>query len=239
MSKSKYVFLIMFLGYISIAIMNTLNITFVGDEVLLGLSICALTMSLSDSFSIIKVISLKKNHFKYIAKISSAFINNKLNQFNQMHNPNVNIRNLKKNIEQNNKGYEKAKHPLIYECKKRVKFLTVCEHLLFIISILIFVITPFLHISVDTASKMAVFITLVAFGFMCFNVFLSEIDLKESEKNLNFSNNTQIIINSVFPDFNNYLNSQLYYREDLIAAKEAHESILNEDTIEDIASSVD
>lgn len=58
MGKSKFVFLIMFFGYIAIAILNAFNITSVGDEILLGLSLCALTMSLSDSFSIIKAISL-------------------------------------------------------------------------------------------------------------------------------------------------------------------------------------
>ena len=83
--------------------------------------------------------------------------------------------------------------------------------------------------SIEIASKMAVFITLLAFGFMCFNVFLSEIDLKESERHYDFLNNTQIIINSVFSDFTNFLNKQLYYREDLIAEKKAHDDILDKE----------
>ena len=229
MGKSKFVFLIMFFGYIAIAILNAFNITSVGDEILLGLSLCALKMSLSDSFSIIKVISLKRNHLKYIAKITSKFIDKKLNQNVQVHSSIVNIRNLKKNVEQTNKGYEKSQHPTLYESKKCVKFLIICEHLLFVISIFVFVMTPFWHMSIEIASKMAVFITLLAFGFMCFNVFLSEIDLKESERHYDFLNNTQIIINSVFSDFTNFLNKQLYYREDLIAEKKAHDDILDKE----------
>ena len=239
MNKSKYVFLIMFFGYITIAVLKAFNVTSVGDEILLGLSLCAMTMSLSDCVLISKVILIKANQSKYIAKVTSIFINTKLEQNNQFYSTSVNIRNVKKNIELTNKGYEKSQHPALYDNKKLIKLLRIIEIILFTISIFIFVMTPFAKISVETSTKATVFITLVAFGFMCLNIFLSEIDAKKSEKIHNFFNNSQIIINSVFPDFSNFLSNQLYYREDLIAAEEAHKEKINQETNEDKINNIE
>ena len=63
-----------------------------------------MTMSLSDCVSISKVILIKANQSKYIAKVTSIFINTKLEQNNQFYSTRVNIRNVKKNIELTNKG---------------------------------------------------------------------------------------------------------------------------------------
>ena len=133
MNKSKYVFLIMFFGYITIAVLKAFNVTSVGDEILLGLSLCAMTMSLSDCVSISKVILIKANQSKYIAKVTSIFINTKLEQNNQFYSTSVNIRNVKKNIELTNKGYEKSQHPALYDNKKLIKLLRIIEIILFTI----------------------------------------------------------------------------------------------------------
>lgn len=234
MSKSKSVFLIMFLGYVTVALLNVFNVTSVGDQVLLGLSLCAMTMSISDCISIAKVILLKTHHLKYMAKVTTKFIDTKLKQSIQIHNTIVNIRNVKKNIEMTNNGYEKSKHPSLYEKKITIKIISAMENLLFTIAIFIFVMTPFTCINIGISSKVTVLITLLAFGFMCLNVFLSEIDARKTEKINSFFNNTQVIINTVFSDFSYFLSSQLYYREDLVAAKEAHEAKLNDCAIEDI-----
>ena len=54
--KSKFVFLIFFIGYIIIMFSNAAGFIIVGDEILLGLSLSALLMSLGDCVSPKKIL---------------------------------------------------------------------------------------------------------------------------------------------------------------------------------------
>ena len=113
----------------------------------------------------------------------------------------INIRNIKKNLEIQNPAYHKAKHPNEYIHTKKIKMCKWIELVFFFLSILSFVVTPFLKISLDAMNALTISITLLAFGFMCLNLFLSDINEELNKRHIDFINNTQIHISSAYNDF--------------------------------------
>lgn len=230
--KSKFVFLILFLGYILIAIGDLTGFVTAGQEILFGLSLSALLMSLSDCATAVKILLCQKNEMRYIAKCSSHFIDVKLKQNIPPANLGINIRNVKKNLEDENPYYQKSKHPNEFNVTKSIKFLNSLEIIFFVVSIFAFVVFPFFKISFEVISKATIFVTLIAFGFMCLNVYISELNSEQNNRRLNFIHNTQIHINSVYTDFYYWLNNQLFCREDLKAAQKAIEEKSNFENID-------
>ena len=221
--KSKFVFLILFFGYVFIAIGDLIGFVTSGQEILFGLYLSALLMSLSDCATGVTIGLCQRNEMGYITKCSSRFIEDKLRKKVFPVNQGVNIRNVKKNLEEENPNFKKSKHPNEFNTIMLVKSLKILEILFFAISILAFVVSPFLSIPLDVIERATIVITLFAFGFMCLNIFISELNGELSKRRMLFINNTQIHINSVYTDFSYWLNNQLFCREDLKAAQKEME----------------
>ena len=86
-------------------------------------------------------------------------------------------------------------------------------------SILSFVVTPFIKNQQADLTNISVFITLCAFGLMCLNVFISELQNDLFKKQSDFYNSTHILINLTYQNFTMFLDSQLNHRVGLLAAK--------------------
>lgn len=220
MSKAKLIFLILAVGYIFIGVLSLIGVVDVSNIVLLGLSLSAFFTSLSDTLNQWIICGSQKNHMFYIAKFSVKFINNRLETGAQQFSNSISIRNVKKNIENQNPRFEKSTHPNIYAEKVRIKFLTILTYVFYVLSVVSFIIPPFIKGDFAILDKVSIFIAICAFSVMCLNMFLSELNSDLSKKIFDFFNYTQPIVNSVYPDFMGMLNSQLNYREDLTAAKE-------------------
>lgn len=217
--KSKFVFLILFLGYVFVAIGDLIGFVTSGQEILFGLSLSALLMSLSDCITGLKIGLFQRNEMGYITKCSSRFIEDKLKKKICPANQSVNIRNVKKNLEEENPNFKKSKHPNEFNTLIMMKTLKFIEILFFSISILAFVVSPFFSIPSEVIEKATIIITLFAFGFMCLNIFISELNTELNKKRMIFINNTQIHIDSAYTGFSYWLNNQLFCREDLKAAQ--------------------
>lgn len=141
MRKSQYVFIIMAVAYIVIAILNLREWVTVSENILFGLSMSALFSSLSDIFSNIVGKRIYQNEFDYIIKITSDFLAEKIS--NNPLNSLIDIRNVKQNVENISKGYKKAVHPNEY-CKRKVNVLiNISSQICFILSITVFILAPF------------------------------------------------------------------------------------------------
>lgn len=220
MSKAKLIFLILAVGYIFIGVLSLIGVVDVSNIVLLGLSLSAFFTSLSDTLNQWIMCGSQKNHMSYIAKFSVKFINNRLETGAQQFSNSISIRNVKKNIENQNPRFEKSTHPSIYAEKAHIKFLTILNYVFYVLSVISFIIPPFVKVDFAILDRISIAIALWAFGVMCLNMFLSELNSDLSRKMFDFFNYTQPIVNSVYPDFMGMLNSQLNYREDLKANKE-------------------
>ncbi len=220
MSKAKLIFLVLALGYIFIGFLNLVGVVNVSNIVLLGLSLSALFTSLSDSSNQLVLCSCQKNHMSFIAKSSVEFINDKLKANAPQYSNSISIRNVKKDIENKNPRLKKSVHPSAFEEKAYIKFLKVLTYVFYILSVVSFIIAPFVKVDFAILDKVSILVALCAFGMMCLNMFLSELNSDLSKKIVDYFNYTQSIVNSVYPDFMGMLNTQLNYQEDLKANKE-------------------
>lgn len=215
MKKSQYVFLILFIGYCFISVLNWKGILIIDNKILVGLSASALFMGLSDCFDSLTNWLIGKNNMGYIVRYTIKFIDDKLNAHIVGSNTNVNIRNVKKNLELMNRKYMQAEHPSEFVNNTKITILYRMANIFFILSIFVFVMTPFLDIDNIVTDKLAVTITLIAFSVMCLNLFLSEIANEWVNKQCDFNNKDSIIINSVFNDYSTSLVWHLNYYEDV------------------------
>ena len=92
--KSKFVFLILFFGYVFIAIGDLFAFVTSGQEIIFGLSLSALLMSLSDCATGVTIGLCQRNEMRYITKCSSRFIEDKLKKKVFPVNQGINIRNV-------------------------------------------------------------------------------------------------------------------------------------------------
>lgn len=213
MRKSQYVFLIMAVAYIVIAILNLREWVTVSENILFGLSMSALFSALSDIFSNIVNKCIYQNEFDYIIKVTSGFLAEKIpnNPLNSL----IDFRNVKLNIENMSKGYKKAVHPNEY-CKRKINVLiNISSQICFVLSISVFILAPFPLFLIQNAYS--VLLTLIAFAAMCFNLYIGEIIADIIQKKTHFLNDTQLIIQMVYTDFMEFLNSRLYHYENYIS----------------------
>ena len=219
MTKSKLIFIVLFAGYIVIAILNAFGILSVGSIVLFGLSLAALLSSVSEAINGIIGILTQKNQIDFIAKCSIAFIVDKLNSAAPRSTNIADIANIRKNLEDQNPHYLKAVHSSEYWGRKSINGLRIVMYFLDAGSILSFVVTPFIKNQQADLTNISVFITLCAFGLMCLNVFISELQNDLFKKQSDFYNSTHILINLTYQDFTMFLDSQLNHRAGLLTAK--------------------
>lgn len=232
MSRSRLIYIVLFLGYISIALFNMLGALSVGTTVLFGLSLSALLASLSDAVNGFMSVLCQRNHMSYIAKSSISFIESKLKSAVPQNINSADFFNIKKNLEDQNPYFQKSIHPNVYWRTKGIKILRIIMYFLDACSILTFVISPFFEDKPIDLTKISIFITLCAFGFMCLNVFISEIQNDFVKKQNDFYNSTHILINLAYPDFATFLDAQLNHRESLLISKELRENDANKTQME-------
>lgn len=212
MRKSQYIFAIMAMTYIVIAILDFRERITVSENILIGLSMSAFLSALSGIFSNLIGKCTCQNEFDYIIKITLDFLENKICNKSS---PLINSRNVKLNVESMSNGYEKAVHPNEY-CKRKINtMINILSQICFILSISVFILAPFpLPLFQQSYS---VFLTLLAFSLMCFNSYLEEIIANIVQKKTHFLNDTQLIIQMAYPDFMNFVNLRFYYYEDYIS----------------------
>lgn len=219
MEKSKFIFVVLFVGYIVIAILDAFGILSVGSIVLFGLSLAALLSTMSEAVNGIVSILSQKNQMAFIAKCSIAFIGLKLDSAAPRSTSIADIANIQKNLEDQNPHYIKAVHPNEYWSRKSMKGLRTVMSFFDVCFIFSFIITPFIKAPNIDLTGISVFITLCAFGLMCFNIFTSELQNDLFKKQSDFYNSPHILINLIYPDFTMFLDSQLNHRTGLLAAK--------------------
>ncbi len=217
MKKSKFLFAIMAVTYILIAIASVLQWLTISENILLGLSMSALFSALSDIMASGANIMIIRNEFDYIIGLTSSFLETKISQ--SQYNPATNIRNIKFGIESMSKGYKTAKHPNEYCQGRKIKLWNISSQILFILSIVVFILAPFFPVIFD--QSYSVMLTLCAFSAMCLNLYFGEYLSDIVDKKNSFLNKEQSIIQMAYPDFFQFLTFRFCCYEDYVAMMRA------------------
>lgn len=229
MRKSQLVFAIMAAVYTIIAILHSIERIEVSESILLGLSMSALLSALSDALSNTVGIRANRNELGYIAQTTSDFLAEKISHnISNTNYPSIDIRNVKLNVENMSNGYQTAVHPNEYCKEKTNTLINLGSQICFTFSIAAFILAPFLLISFP--QSYSVLLTLCAFAAMCLNLCLEEMISDIVQKKNHFFCDTQLIIQMVYPDFMDFLNSRLYHYENYISIANKQEEKPNADT---------
>ena len=228
MKKSKYVFIILALVYVAMAILYPFDVLNIGENLLFALSFSALLLSASDVISKIAGYLCISNTYNADLKITIDFLESKI-QCGFTQTRTINVRNVVGNCKELLKKNYKYCHPEDYAHKTIIKIQNVFSMILLIIGIASFIIIPFLNQNI-TNTKTTSIITILAFAAMSLSLFLDElIEEKQSDINI-LINDKHLAINAEYPDFRSFFESNMYYRNDLKANQELIASIIANQT---------
>lgn len=222
MKKSSYIFVIMAIVYFLISIGYFCGLITIHNNIVFGLSITALLISISDFFSKVVVNRVVENEYQKMIDYTLVFLDEKIKQ-KQIDNPIINIRNLRGNIEVRKKKKYTSVHPLEYANNRLNKVLNTISIVLFIIGISAFIITPFIA-EHDYMATITPPITALAFAAMCVGIFLDDLIQRKQEEQNSLVSDKHTIVQAAFPDFLSYYNMQMYYHNDIKAVQQEWES---------------
>lgn len=209
MTKSRFMFFVLGMAYMGIAIGSILSIFTIDNNVLLGLSVSSCLISIGELVSNIGSYFMCRNSFCYSLKYTSDYLNNRIESHVQPRT-NVDVYNIKYGIDETLAG-RKTSHPVEFDKKKVFSVLRTVSQGLFIFGIVGFVLIPFANreINTQTASRI---ITIIAFAFMCLNIGVNDRVQETVSAKANFDNDKVLIVDDAFSGFlNDYYYHLLHY----------------------------
>lgn len=223
MTKSRFVFFILGIAYLGIAIGSLLSIFSINNNVLLGLSISSCLISVGELVNSIGSYFSCRNSFCYSLHYASDFLKNCIDN-NVQPKTNVDTYNIKFGIDETLSG-RKSCHPVEYDKKRIFPILRAASQGLFILGIVCFILIPFANheINTQTASRI---ITIVAFAFMCLNIGVNDWTQETISAKMRFEYDKVVIIDDAFDGFTNgyYYHLQHYTAYNEIQKKSAIDS---------------
>lgn len=218
MKKSKYIFIILAIVYALMAILYPFDILNISENLLFALSSAALLISASDAVSKFCSYLCIKNTYYADLKTTIDFLDSMIAS-GLTNTRTINVRNVRENYKGLLKDSYTFCHPYDYAQKAILKNLSFISLLLFIMGITAFIIIPFFGFTISD-TKITSIITILAFSAMALSLFFDElIDERQTDINM-LINEKHLAIHAEYPGFKLYFDSNMYYRNDLIAFQE-------------------
>ena len=197
--RSKYIFLILACVYAGISLGGMLSFFAISESVLLGLSVSSVLISLADGVSNYCRIKALENEYDFALFVTSEYLQRKIDEgFLAMGY--IDVCNLKYEID-TLKSNPKPTHPAEYGKRKLIKYGQLIANAFFIVGIASFILIPFSQIL--AIGNMSKYVTIIAFSFMCGNLFMGDRITELQQNKYHFDSGKQILISSLFPDFMN------------------------------------
>lgn len=230
MRKSKYIFIILAIVYGGVAFAEINNLLLVDNNVIFGLSVSALLISVSDCCSKYYTLKNEKNNYNETLKYTIQFLDEKING-GCASNWAFNTRNLKENLEilLNN---QESVHPMDFRKQKKYLYLQKFYMIFFAVGIASFIIIPFVKYDLS-GSCITSFVTLLAFVAMNIGMYIDEQIYDVRDCNADLFNDKHLIIQNGYSDFRGFLDSKLYYRNDYMEQQKKCDVIEKTDTPEE------
>lgn len=222
MKKSSFVFLILSIVYSFIALGYLFGIITIHINIVLGLSLTALLISISDILNKIVLYRVLENEYQTILYYTVTFLDIKI-QGKQVNNQIMNIRNFKDALSvYKNKNYTLI-HPQEFNNNRLNSVLNNISIVMFVLGISVFIITPFID-NYDYFERIATPITILAFAAMCLGLYIDDGIQSIHEKRNNLLQDKHILVQASYPDFYAYYNSMMNFQNDIKAIQEEWEN---------------
>lgn len=221
MNRSKSVFIILAIVYVLVALGLKFEVLSVNNNILLGLSISALLISISDAINKYVYYRQSVNLFQFELQKTIDFLQNKI-EAGLTNSPVVNIRNFTSNLSILKKNNYNPYHPNDYDKNKINKSFHIIAFIIFVLGIAAFISIPFIKENIANTS-INMLITILAFASMNLTLYFDEIIQEEQDKRINLTCDKHLLIQCVYSDFLNYFQAETIFLKDTEAIKEMQE----------------
>lgn len=210
MNKSRSIFFILGLAYIGIAIGSKLSLFEINNNILLGLSLSSLLISLGDITNNCCGLFIVHNDYNYILNIASEYLTRYINQGTRPMTY-IDVYNVRKSVDEL-VTKKHALHPVEYKEKRVFKIMQAISKGFFVIAVTAFVVIPFVKQELDVWGFSQI-ITLFAFAFVCINVALTDRISEIGSNRMSFEFDKQVIIDNAFPGYLNDFYTRMQHVE--------------------------
>lgn len=198
MKKSRYIFLVICCIYLGIGILSYNQLISINESTLLGLSLSALLISLSDTCNGIIQLRIWYNSYGFTTKTTLNFLKEKIDNNAPQRESHVSIEGMARAIQELHPQYSKARHPASYSKNMINALLYKCSMGCFILALCVFFAISYLPVYVE--NSLTQLLTTFAFATASFNLYISEVIIEFQQKDQNFWNNMYPIIITTYPD---------------------------------------
>lgn len=219
MKKTRGIFLILVIVYMLIGTMGCLEIISVGSNLLFGLAVSSLLMSVSDIMDDMVLMKKGVNEYGFLLKCTASYLEQELGADSERFMKNPTLCTVKQELVNTKVDFEKTVHPLQFD--KRQVF-TVTERLsavLFALSVAAFILVPFVNPEWFSA-RASILMTVWAFTALCLDLFVQELISDTDDARHAFWSQTQLMLQTTYPDFPAYLNQMICCQEEYDAMQE-------------------
>ncbi|SFT33450.1 hypothetical protein SAMN02910301_0414 [Lachnospiraceae bacterium XBD2001] len=232
MKQSKFIFIILAVIYVTMAIASPFKILRISENLLFALSVSALLISMSDVINKACDYMCAQNAFNANMRIAIDFLDGKISA-GYIPSRCINVRNVRENYNSFLKKDYVFCHPSEYVKKPWIRVLSEISFILFVLGIAAFIIIPFLAIELVNGVVTTI-VTFSAFAAMALGLFFDEL-IGEKNADINaLMNEKHLIIYAEYPDFRTYYEMHMNYINDLLSIeKMKNESCAEKNRSED------
>ena len=232
MSKTRFTFLVIGLVYLLIALFSVFPWLEISENILFGLSLTSLLISIGDTIDKLAILAIYINLFEFTLYITSDYLTQRINENMtkfikiDVYNIRLGLDNLRFNIN------EVPQHPADFQSRMIFSVAYRSSQCLFLAGIASFIFIPFLNFDfyINGISRI---LTICAFAFMCINIFLGDMQQHYFELRNNCELDKHTIIEDSYPGFKSYYVFRMEHNKAYNEQKQAEETArYNDETSE-------
>lgn len=211
MNKSNYFFITLGTVYLIIAISACSGVIVLDNNVLFGLALSSLFIAIGGLIDRSLEYILLKNEYKYYVKVTSDFLQEKIDVGAGANNQ-LDVFVIKETLEEQCSGTNRAVHPGEYEKRKSIKHTRIVSTIFFIIGISVFIFIPFAVVD-SRFAFISNIVTVCAFAIICFEYHMEEKKKRQEIKLYFFRCDKQAIVNMAYPDYMVTFDQRVWHKQ--------------------------
>lgn len=219
MKKTRGIFLILVIVYMLIGLMGCLDVISVGSNLLFGLAVSTFLMSVSDIMDDIVLMKKGVNEYGFLLKCTASYLEQEQGEDTERFMKNPTLCTVRQELINAKVDFERTVHPLQFDRRHMFLVTEKLSALLFALSIATFILVPFVNPEWFSA-RASILMTVWAFTALCMDLYVQELISDTDDARHAFWGQTQLMLQSAYPEFPAYLNQMICCQEEYDAMQE-------------------
>lgn len=217
--KTRGIFLILVIVYMLIGTMGCLEVISVGSNLLFGLAVSTLLMSVSDICDDVVLMKKGVNEYGFLLKCTTSYLEQEMGADSERFMKNPTLCTVKQELINTKVDFEKTVHPLQFDRRQIFMVTEKLSAVLFALSVAAFILVPFVN-QEWFSSRASILMTVWAFTALCLDLYVQELISDTDDARHAFWSQTQLMLQTTYPEFPAYLNQMICCQEEYDAMQE-------------------